>query len=283
MFEGLSGGGLYVAMAAKAGEGVVVAVCVVKALSLRAGWRKGEAGVAVSMAGEEVGVGQGFEPVFAKSYAGITPVAGFADVFHYGMQFAAAQAVFIKQQEDSPAAARCIPDLLAFLGGKSRFAGGAGLAVDAVVRLAVRAAQRDRVTVACVFVFCGKVGIAFCLLLPVAAGCLQGVFGQPDALFQGFAVVFFVCRPVGGWQGGQGKMVFREGVAGYQEGLAVRVALQALLQLRLSVLFGNPPADLPEEGIADQGRAEGGVRFDEEFERLHGVIRQTGGCWRSLR
>ena len=50
------------------------------------------------------------------------------------------------------------------------------------------------------------------------------------------------------------------------------VALQAGFQPGFAILLGNAPADLPEQGVAHQRRAEGGFRAEREEVGLHGLF-----------
>ena len=74
-------------------------------------------------------------------------------------------------------------------------------------------------------------------------------------------------------------MVFGQGIGNNQKRALVGIALQALLEPRFAVLLDDAPADLPEQGVAHQRRAEGGFGLDNQSVCLHNVISQKVG-WR---
>ena len=117
-FEGVAGGGLHVAVAAEAGQGLVVAVRAVKALALRAAGGEGHRRVA--RAGEQVAAVFCFgDLVFAKAGAGVAAVAAVAEVCKDAHQFVVADACRVVQEVELPRTARAIPVLFAAVGGNA--------------------------------------------------------------------------------------------------------------------------------------------------------------------
>ena len=176
-FVGVARGRLYVAVAAKAGQGLVVAVFGVESLSLRAAGGEGHRRVAA--AAEEVARFKRVHVVFAKSGAGVAAIAAVAKVFEYLCQFVARDARRVVQQVELPLAVGAVPVLFAGERRELVAAGSVGGAVDAVVRLGVAGEQVG-----------GDVVVAFGVLLPVAHGFFEPVQRQPLAFFQCFAVFF---------------------------------------------------------------------------------------------
>ena len=270
-FVGVASGRLDVAVAAKAGHGLVVAVRAVVAEALRAAGGEGQAGVAAAC--EQAG-GFGFQGiclVFAEADAGVASITARADVVEHGFQSGTAEAVFVKQEVGLPAAVCGVPGLFAVVGGKAAaFAGGAGRAVDAVVRLAVGAEEVG-----------SDVGAGFGVLLPFVQRAVKRVLRQPLAFFEFFAILFVAGLPVARGQGGQGQVAGREGVADDEERSACGVVAQAGGEGVVPVLFGDAPADVAEPGVADERGAEGGLRADGEAVGLHVRYRRVG--WRRTR
>ena len=117
-FEGVAGGGLHVAVAAEAGQGLVVAVRAVKALALRAAGGEGHRRVA--RAGEQVAAVFCFgDLVFAKAGAGVAAVAAVPEVGKDKRQFVACDARRVVQEVELPRTARAIPVLFAAVGGNA--------------------------------------------------------------------------------------------------------------------------------------------------------------------
>ena len=147
-------------MAAKAGQGLVVAALTVEVLSLRAAGGEGHRRVAFAL--EQLAFFKRVHVVFAEAGAGVATVAAVAEVFEDALQLVTADARRIVQQVELPLAVWGIPVLFAGERGKTGIARAANGTVDAVVCLAVAA---DEVG--------GDVVVAFGVFLPVTHGFLQ--------------------------------------------------------------------------------------------------------------
>ena len=197
-----------------------------------------------------------------------------ADVGERGEQAGEGQARLVEGKVQVELHAGGEPQLGLGVGGKGAGAGAAGLAVEGVVGLGALGLEHAGPASDGV----GGGGIVTGQGLPAGQRLGEGRGGQPAPPLEGLAVEVAV-GPLPGGQRGQRQVAGREAVGDDRKGPPGGVAVEELGEGGVAEQVAQGPAQLAEEGVAGQRRAEGGQGLQREAVGVHGAGAGAGKAW----